>query len=57
MGKKNLIFPTNHFITSPLFPIHSTFVFNKNMKEKRWERENVSLPSEGPHDKTTDKHQ
>jgi len=57
MGKKNLIFPTNHFITSPLFPIHSTLVFNKNMKKKRWERENVSLPSEGPHDKTTDKHQ
>jgi len=56
MGKKNLIFPINPYITSPFFPIYTTQYF-KNMKEKRWGKKNVSLPSECSNDKTTDKHQ
>jgi hypothetical protein len=44
MGKKNLIFPINPYITSPLFPIYTTQCL-KNMKEKRWEKKMFLYPA------------
>jgi hypothetical protein len=57
MGKKNLIFPSKKIYHLPFLPHFNYVTVHHDLKEKRRERKNASLPSESPNDKTTDKHQ